>query len=179
MRFILPTALASVQRPDLVRATRAGAARRASAVFRIAILLTAPAMLVLIVAAPTLCTRVFGPSFSGAIDDLRVLSVGTFGVIAVKLLGDALTAQRRPLLSSAAVGSGFVCTVALDLLLIPHHGGLGAAVASSIAYSVGGVAAAAIFLRILGGRAGALLPRPRDLAALPAVARRAAPRPRG
>lgn len=176
MLFFLPTALASVQRPDIVRATRAGAARRASAVFRIAVLLTAPATLVLVAAAPVLCTWVFGEGFSGSIDDLRVLSLGAFGVIAVKLLGDALTAQRRPLLSSAAIGSGFVCTLTLDLLLIPSLGGLGAAIASTVSYSVGGVAAATLFLRALGGSAGDLRPRRSDVGAVVAVARRVAQR---
>ncbi len=174
--FFLPTTLANVQRPDLVRATRAVAARRAAEVFRIALVLTVPAVLVLIVVAPGLCTWAFGARFSGATDDLRVLTLGAFGVIAVKVLGDALTAQRRPLLSSAAFGSAFVCAVVLDLLLIPHHGGLGAAVASSIAYSVGGLASAALFLRALGGRSGDLRPRPGDIARLVGIGRRLAER---
>jgi hypothetical protein len=38
-----------------------------------------------------------------------VLAFGAAGIVAVKLLGDALIAQRRPLLSTAAVGVGLVC----------------------------------------------------------------------
>ena len=47
----------------------------------------------------------------------------------------------------------FVVTIALDLLLIPSHGGLGAALASTIAYLAGGLAVAVIFVRVLGVRA--------------------------
>lgn len=161
--FFVPTTLATVQRPDLVRSTRAEAARRAARVFRAAVLLTIPATLLLIALAPVLCTVIFGASFGGSVDDLRVLALGAYGVIAVKLLGSALTAQGRPLLVSVAVGLGLVGTVVLDLLLIPGHGGLGAAIASTVAYSIAGVAAAALFVRVLHGSARDLRPQSAEL----------------
>ncbi|MGH3444802.1 MAG: polysaccharide biosynthesis C-terminal domain-containing protein, partial [Nocardioidaceae bacterium] len=40
----------------------------------------------------------------------------------------------RPGLNSLALGGGLVLTVALDLLLIPRFGAMGAAVASTAAY---------------------------------------------
>jgi Na+-driven multidrug efflux pump len=116
----------------------------------------------------------FGVSFDGSIDDLRVLVAGAFGVVAVKLLGDALTAQRRPLLDSAAVGVGFAFTLVLDIVLIPHLGGLGAAIASTVAYTAGGITAAVLFLRVLGGRARDLVPRRADVAKLARLAVRVA-----
>jgi O-antigen/teichoic acid export membrane protein len=164
--FYVPTTLARVQRPDIVRATPRVAARRVAAVFRVAMLLTLPGALVLILGAPVLCSGFFGPRFTEAAPALRVLALGAFGVVAVKLLGDALTAQRRPLLSSAAIGVGFVFTVALDLLLIPQHGGFGAAVASTIAYSAAGITAATMFVRVLRGNPRDLRPRAADLPAL-------------
>jgi O-antigen/teichoic acid export membrane protein len=174
--FLLPTTLAKVQRPDLARATRAAASRKAAAVFRAAVVLNIPAAAALVIGAPMLCAVLFGASFNGSIDDLRILAAGAFGVTAVKLLGDALTAQRRPLLSSVAVGFGCVFTVALDLLLIPRLGGLGAAIASTVAYSAGGLVAAGMFLRTLGGRPRDLWPRFVDVAKLARVARRIARR---
>jgi Na+-driven multidrug efflux pump len=56
-----------------------------------------------------------------------------------------------------------VCTVALDVILIPSHGGLGAAIASSVAYTLGGVLVALIFTRTLKGRLGDLVPRGSEL----------------
>ena len=101
----------------------------------------------------------FGESFRESVGMLRVLTVGAFGIVALKLLGNALTAQRKPMLETAAIGVAFVCTVALDVILIPAHGGSGAAVASSVAYTVGGVAAALIFTWALKGRLVDLVPR--------------------
>src|SRR5207245_4415625 len=103
---------------------------------------------------------------------LRILAVGAFGIVALKLLGNALTAQGKPMLETAAVGVAFVATVALDILLIPGHGGVGASVASTLAYSAGGIAVVAIFARALGVPARELLPRPRQALALWRTARR-------
>jgi Na+-driven multidrug efflux pump len=94
---------------------------------------------------------------------LRILALGAFGIVALKLLGNALTAQRKPMLETAAIGGAFVCTVALDVILIPAHGGLGAAIASSVAYTFGGILVALIFTRALKGRLGDLVPRGSEL----------------
>ena len=160
--WYLPTALASVQRPHLVRAHAAGAARQAAGVFRGVMLLTAVAGAAMILAAPFLCTVVFGSEFSGSVDDLRVLVLGAFGMVALKLLGNALVAQGFPLLQSLAIASGFVLTIALDILLIPQFGGVGAATASTIAYTAAGAVVVGAFVKALGGRAVTLVPRPND-----------------
>ncbi len=153
----------SVQRPDLVRASPPEAERQASIVFRAALLITLILAVAMIALAPFLCVTLFGESFRGSVEMLRVLALGAFGIVALKLLGNALTAQRKPLLETAAVSGAFACTVALDVILIPSHGGLGAAVASSVAYVLGGVLVSLIFTRALKGRLRDLVPRGSDL----------------
>ena len=175
--WYLPTALAAVQRPSLVRAAREEAARLAAAVFRAAALVTAVLALAMVAAAPLLCVVVFGDEFRGSIDDLRVLAVGAFGMVALKLFGNALVARGLPVLQSVAIGTGFVCTVVLDILLIPPFGGLGAALASTLAYTAAGIAIGAIFLRTAGGRAADLVPRAGDVAWLVGLVRRRLRRP--
>jgi O-antigen/teichoic acid export membrane protein len=162
--WYLPTALAAVQRPHLVRARAAEATRIAARVFRGATLVTAVLALGMILAAPLLTEVAFGEEFQGSIDDLRVLVLGAFGMVALKLFGNALVARGFPLLQSAAIGAGFALTVVLDIVLIPPHGGLGAALASTLAYSAAGLVVIAIFLRTLGGRVSDLVPRAGDAA---------------
>jgi O-antigen/teichoic acid export membrane protein len=157
--FFLPTALATVQRPDLVRANRAEASRQAAIGFRAAALLTLVSVVVLIGAAPFLCVTIFGSAFQGSVRDLRILALGAFGIVAIKQLGVALTSQRKPLLETAGILIAFAVTAAADVLLIPSHADLGAAIASTVSYSAGGLAMAAIFVRALGGRLSDLLPR--------------------
>lgn len=164
--FFLPEALATVLRPDLVRDSEADAGRRAAMGFRLALFLTGVLAAAFVVAAPLLCVVVFGEAFRGSIDDLRLLAPGALGIVALKILGNALVAQGRPLLSNAAVAVAFLVTVALDLVLIPHHGGLGAAIASTVAYTMGGIAVAVIFARTLGIGLRELLPGRRELQVL-------------
>jgi Na+-driven multidrug efflux pump len=52
----------------------------------------------------------------------------------------------------------------LDLLLIPRLGGLGAAIATTSAYTVGGLVAAGVFVRSLGAVPRELVPRRADAA---------------
>lgn len=164
--FYLPEALGMVMRPDIVRASRREAGAQVARVFRVALLLTIPFVVALVVAAPILCVTIFGADFRGSIDDLRMLAPGALGIVALKLLANALTAQRKPMLGNVAIAIAFGATIALDVLLIPSYGGFGAAVASTLAYSAGGVAVAVIFARSLRVPFGRLLPGPADLGAL-------------
>ena len=164
--YILPGALRNVQRPDLVRAARREAGRQAAQVFRICVLVTLPALLLMAVAAPLLCQGIFGTDFAASVDDLRWLLPGTFGIIALRLLGDALIAQRRPIRVSAATAVGLVFTIVLDLALIPRLGGEGAAIASTAAYSIGGLAVGLVFVRGLGVAPRNLVWRRGDLSRL-------------
>jgi O-antigen/teichoic acid export membrane protein len=164
--FLLPTALSAVQRPDLVRASPADAVRQAAWIFRTAVLLTVLSAAALVVMAPYVVVSLFGEEFRGAVDDLRLLSAGAFGIVALKQLGSALTARQKPSLASFAIGVAFASTVLLDILLIPEHGGTGAAIASSLSYTLGGIVIVFVFTRSLGGRMLDLLPRPGDLMSL-------------
>ena len=171
--FLLPTALAVVLRPDLVRADRDRAGIQAAAVARVAMLITLPLVIAMALAAPILCVTVFGEEFRESVSQLRWLLPGVFGILLIKTLGCALVAQGRPLLDALAMAAAFAVTLIADIVLIPRFGGDGAAIASTLAYCSGGLAAAVIFLRTLGRRPADLVPRPADLAVLAALGRRA------
>jgi O-antigen/teichoic acid export membrane protein len=160
--FFIPTVLMMVQRPDVSRADKEDAAGAASAVFRAGVLCTIPVAVFLLVAAPFLCVTLLGSDFAGSVSQMRVLTFGAFGIVALKILGGTLTAQRRPNLETLAIGGAFVTTIALDVLLIPAHGGMGAAVASTAAYTAGGILVMVIFVRALGVSPGRLMPRSSD-----------------
>lgn len=161
--WFLPTTLSAVQRPDLVRKAKREAGRLAAFIFRSAVVLSLVSGAAMLVLAPFLCVRVFGDDFRGSIIDLRILVLGVFGVVAMKLLGNALTAQRRPVLASSAIGAGFAATIILDVILIPPYGALGAAIASSLAYTAGGIAIAIIFSRALDTPFAELVPKRAEL----------------
>lgn len=161
--FYLPTAIAAVQRPDLVRASPREAAVRAGQALRATLLATAPVGVILVLAAPVLCVTVFGEEFRGSVSDLRVLVPGALGILVLKLLGNLFVAQGRPLLETGAIGLSFAVTLALNALLVPSLGGLGAAIASTAAYSVGGAAVVFFFARTFPARASELIPHGGEL----------------
>jgi O-antigen/teichoic acid export membrane protein len=170
--FFLPTSLVRVQRPVLARLGRRAAGARAAIACRASLLLTAAAVVALVVAAPVLTGSMFGDDFRGASDDLRVLALGGFGVVALKILGNALTAQGMPLRETSGIAAAFAATLALDVLLIPPYGGLGAAAASALAYGIGGAVMVVLFLRTLDRSPVELVPRPHDVLWLASTARR-------
>jgi O-antigen/teichoic acid export membrane protein len=177
--FFLPTAIGYAQRPTLVRARRSLATKQAAAAFRIATGLTLLLVVCMIAAAPILCVLTFGRPFRESILDLRILTVGAFGILSLKLLGNAITAQGDPLKQSAATGVAFVFTVVLDVLLIPRYDDLGAAVASVVAYNAGGVAMIVLFIRATNANLLAFIPGRKDVIActemLTRTLRRASP----
>jgi O-antigen/teichoic acid export membrane protein len=73
---------------------------------------------------------------------------GVIGVISAYLQG-----VGRPGLYSAAIGAGLPVTVALDLLLIPPFGVMGAAVASTAAYVTTTAVLVAMFRAVTRSRA--------------------------
>lgn len=161
--FYIPSVFMAVQRPYLVRGSEGDAARQSAMAFRVGVLCTLPAALVMIATAPFLCTTIFGAEFSGAVDDLRLLALGAFGVVSLQQLGNALTARGEPIRASIAIGIAFLTGIGLDVLFIPRLGGAGAALASTLAYSAGGVAVAVLYLRFFGISLRQLIPRPSEL----------------
>jgi O-antigen/teichoic acid export membrane protein len=156
--FLLPQALMQVQRPDLARSEHHHAGPRAALGFRLSILLTLVFCVAMIALAPFLCVTVFGEDFRGSIVNLRIVALGGFGIVALKLLGSALTAQERPLRESFAVGITFVSVLALDFILIPSLGGEGASIASAVGYTAGGVAMVGVFCATMRVPLRSLLP---------------------
>jgi O-antigen/teichoic acid export membrane protein len=121
--------------PDYARAGGAMAAAKARAMLPrigwIPAALTVPMAL----AAPLVLPLFYGPAFQGAVLPACVLLVGLAGGGIIGVVSGYLQGVGRPGLYSAAIGAGLPVTVALDLLLIPHFGVMGAAVASSAAYA--------------------------------------------
>jgi O-antigen/teichoic acid export membrane protein len=177
--FYVPTVLVLVQRPFLVRADRPDARRLAAKGFRTALVVTLPLVVGGVVFAPFLTVAIFGADFEGAVDDLQILLIGVFGLLALQQLGNALTAQGRPGLWASAAAVTFAAMVILDIVLIPPFGGEGAAIASRVAYAVGGVVAIVFFLRFFGGPASALVPRLSELPEYGRTALRTVRRRRG
>jgi O-antigen/teichoic acid export membrane protein len=172
--FLIPTALSVVARPSIVEAASdSDAVARARTTFHVAMLGVIVAGIGTFLAAPILCGWLFGSEFAAATGQLRLLVPGAAGIVAVKVLGSALTARGRPRLETAGVAVGFAASAALYFLLIPRYGATGAAIASTIGYLVAGIAIAIIFLLAIGGGQRTLMPSRTDLTVVADLASKA------
>ncbi len=130
---LLPLAMSFVLQPRFSRAERAAAAARARTLVPRAGLLTALLALPLGLMA-VLIPVIFGAPFRAAILPSQILLVGLAAEGMAAVASAFLYGMGRPGLNSLATGAGLAVTVALDLLLIPRWGAVGAAVASTAAY---------------------------------------------
>jgi O-antigen/teichoic acid export membrane protein len=131
---LVPLALTYVLYPSYAHDGHRVAAAKARRLLPVAAGLTAAATLPMAVAAGVLLPVIYGEAFRPAVLPAQILLVGLAGEGAAGVVSGFLYGDGRPGLNSVGIGAGVVVTVVLDLLLIPHHGAVGAAVASSAAY---------------------------------------------
>ena len=154
----LPNAVASILLPrsaGMPERTAAATVHRASAVV---LVLVACGSLVGIVLASPLVRWVLGDRFSGAIAPLQLMLVAMIGAAARRTFGAGLMARNRAGIVSLITLATMALIVGLDLALIPRFEAVGAALASTIAYCAGGVAAYITYRRLLQPETRASLP---------------------
>ena len=131
----LPTTAANyVLYPRFARSERTRADAELRHILPRAVLATMAAAPLLALGAVAILPVLYGDAFQPAVLPACVLLVGLAVEGGAAVASAYLWGVGRPGANSIAMGVGVVLTVALDLLLIPSHGALGAAVASSAAY---------------------------------------------
>ncbi|WP_154757334.1 lipopolysaccharide biosynthesis protein [Amycolatopsis pithecellobii] len=130
------TALNYVLYPRFARLSEAGANADVRRLLRRAVAATAAMTPVLAGASVITLPLLYGPAFRSAVLPACILLAGLAVEGAAAVASAYLCGRGRPGANSWGMGAGALVTVALDLVLIPRAGAVGAAVASSIAYLV-------------------------------------------
>ena len=100
-------------------------------------------------AAPSVIPLSLGHAFKGAARPLWFLLPGVVAYAPVTVLVVYLSVRRgRPMLSLAVSIVGMVVTLAAAVLLIPGHGAVGAALASTLGYAAGAALAWTFLVRL-------------------------------
>lgn len=99
------------------------------------------------IASPAI-TLVFGHEYEGAVEPLLLLLPGIVALAAGGVLANDLAGRGRAGYNAWGSAAALVATVALDLWLVPDHGAVGAAIASSISYGISLAVAAFGFVRV-------------------------------
>ena len=87
----------------------------------------------------------YGDAFVPSVQPLRLLLIGVVAGTWYSVLGGYLVGRGRLRGLLAATLLGLALNVVLNFALVPAHGMEGAAVASTISYTVTGLASAALF----------------------------------
>lgn len=152
---LLPMSLSYVLYPRYARSGPSAAASQARALIPRAALLTAVAAVPLWVAATYLLPVIYGPRFASAVAPAHILLIGLAAEGAAGVITAFLYGIGRPGLNSLGMAAGVAVTVALDLVLIPRYGAVGAAWASSAAYLTSTLTLCAFFWTLTtSGEAG-------------------------
>jgi O-antigen/teichoic acid export membrane protein len=111
----------------------------------------------LFVAAPFLIVGLFGHAFSGSVLACRILLPGAVAIGLNQVLYDGARAMGDPALSSYSEGFATIVTIAALYFLLPRIGFVGAAIASTLAYTGSLCVSLFLYRSRIGIRPGQLL----------------------
>ncbi|MEE8369981.1 MAG: lipid II flippase MurJ, partial [Dehalococcoidia bacterium] len=159
----ISSAVALVLLPRLTRMDRQQADAMIPLVCRNTVLVSVVAAAGLMAVSPLLIRLLFGGNFSPAQTPLMLLMPGIIAASATRVLGSYLFSQGRIIYNTYATFIALGVTIGLDLIFIPWLEVKGAAIASSVAYTVA-LAATLYWYRQVSGRSvwETLVIRPSD-----------------
>ena len=105
--------------------------------------------LLIIAISPVLIPFIYSQRFSGSVPMLQLLMPGIIALIGYKIIGFDLAGKGKPWVSVFSSIPGLVVNIILNFILIPEYGGRGAAIASSISYTVMALVQWVVYKRIL------------------------------
>jgi len=135
--WLLPSAIAFVLLTRVASAGRSGDDTLTKRSLWIALAAGAFGAVVLVLGGRTLLRLLYSEAFVPSYGALIALLPGVVLLGGAKILANDIAGRGYPHLNSIGSGIALAFTIVLDLVLIPRHGIVGAAAASSVAYAVG------------------------------------------
>jgi O-antigen/teichoic acid export membrane protein len=124
--------------------------------FRVTVVVSAFVMLGLVFLAPVMVLYMYGAKFAPSGQIVQLLLPGLFFTLAPWVLNMDLTGRGRPNLSLWITTPMLLLNIGLNLYLVPSYGAVGAAVASSVSYSLAGLAFMFMYCHVTAVRFGEL-----------------------
>jgi O-antigen/teichoic acid export membrane protein len=149
MVFLLPEAVSTVFFPHVAASSRNESDRQVAMVSRVTLCLTAIGAL-LVAPFVTVMIALLLPAFGPALPALYVLLPGVVSLSVAKVVTDYISGLGKTGMTSAIYVGAFAVNVAINLVLIPRFGIVGASAASLVSYSTAALAATVIAARLAG-----------------------------
>jgi len=156
--WYVPNVLSAVLHPRVAHAGEEGAANRDTAqVSRITVLIIGVGSLAILLLGRLLVRILYSNRFLPAVTPLFLLLPGIFMISLAKILTSDLTARGYPRANMWAGLVAIVSNVILNVILIPRMALGGAALSSTVSYSLYAVVIVIYFMRVTGVRLGLLV----------------------
>jgi len=172
--WLMSNSVATVLLPKVAASTndRGESVRHTARVTRLSLWATAACGLALAVLATQAIPMLYGEAFRPSIMALVWLLPGIVLFSVANVLAAYIAGIGKPRLNLLVSGVSLIVTIALDLLLIPKLNIKGAAIASSVSYSLSALLLIVFFIRETGASLReVLLPTSEDMKILLSVAR--------
>lgn len=170
----VPQAIGLVLYPRLAALPEAEVHRLTAQTCRRTLMVTVPAAAALALLGPWMITLWYGRPYAAAGAPLPWAAVGVAAMSIFVIITRDFTARQKQRVNTAAGVLALVSNVALNLVLIPTQGIVGASLATAIAYTAACVILVYFFLRESGLRwADVVVPTRGDVAYFGGIARRA------
>ena len=121
-------------------------------VCRNVLFLSALIIIFLFVVSGWLIPFLYSADFSGAILPFRILLVGILAICGYGILGSDLGARGKPMINTYAIGISVLLNIILNLFWIPKWGINGAALATSVSYTVMFLVTIVVYIKISGNK---------------------------
>ncbi|MEU7887449.1 polysaccharide biosynthesis C-terminal domain-containing protein [Microbispora bryophytorum] len=142
------------------------AERLTARTLRLNLLVSAAFIGLVAAASPWAIPLVYGHAFAASVAPLLVLAPGALALTVTRPTEQYLVRLGRPMTMTAIACTALAVNLVLNLVLIPHWGAVGAALASTVAYTLLALLETAWFLRSARVGVSELVPRLTDLRAL-------------
>lgn len=106
---------------------------------RLSLIIIILGSLILILLAKPIILLLFGDAYLGSVSVLKWLIPGVVLLTIFKVLNMDISGQGRPLFLLRSLVPALIVNIIMNIYLIPTHGATGAALSSTISYSVGAV----------------------------------------
>lgn len=145
--WLLSNAAATVLLPKIAAAEHENSAAHTMRVNRLSLGASFAGAVVLGVTATQFIPILYGEAFRGSIDALLWILPGIVAFSTVNVLAAYLSGIGKPHLNLIVATISLIATISLDLLLIPKFDIVGAAIASTVSYTLSAVLTIRYFIR--------------------------------
>lgn len=94
----------------------------------------------------------YSEAFLDAVEPFRILLIGILAITGWHILANDLSARGKPMLNTYAIGISVVINIILNIIFIPKWGISGAAIATTISYTIMFFITLAFYARVSGNK---------------------------